>query len=195
MLKKVCMVVALVLLLPVVFVGYSEGAAYPSRPLEIVAPANPGGGWDAMARTMNRVLEIEKLYPQPMSVINKPGGGGAVGMAYINMKKGDDYELVVFSPPLIINTLNKTFSQSYTTLTPLAKLITDYQVFIVKADSPYKTFNDLMAAVKKTPLAVKFAGGSSRARWITWRSARWRRWWESMQRICHTWPFPAAARP
>jgi putative tricarboxylic transport membrane protein len=82
-------------------------------------------------------------------------------MAYINMKKGDDYELVVFSPPLIINTINKTFSQSYTTLTPLAKLITDYQVFIVKADSPYKTFNDLMAAVKKNPGAVKFAGGSS----------------------------------
>jgi putative tricarboxylic transport membrane protein len=161
MLKKVCMVVGLVLLLPVLFVGYSDGAAYPSRPLEIVAPANPGGGWDAMARTINRVLEIEKLYPQPMSVLNKPGGGGAVGMAYINMKKGDDYELVVFSPPLIINTINKTFSQSYTTLTPLAKLITDYQVFIVKADSPYKTFNDLMVAVKKSPGAVKFAGGSS----------------------------------
>ncbi len=161
MVKKICMVVALVLLLPVLFVGQSEGAAYPSRPLEIVAPANPGGGWDAMARTINRVLEIEKLYPQPMAVLNKPGGGGAVGMAYINSKKGDDYELVVFSPPLIINTIHKTFSQPYSTLTPLAKLITDYQVFIVKADSPYKTFNDLMAAIKKNPGAVKFAGGSS----------------------------------
>jgi putative tricarboxylic transport membrane protein len=161
MVKKVCMVVGLVLLLPVAFVGQSEGAAYPSRPLEIVAPANPGGGWDAMARTINRVLEIEKLYPQPMSVINKPGGGGAVGLAYVFMKKGDDNELVVFSPPLIINTLNKTFTQNYKELTPLAKLITDYQVFIVKADSPYKTFKDLLDAVKKNPNAVKFAGGSS----------------------------------
>jgi len=161
MFKKSFTMVALILLLCIGVSASSEGAAYPSRPLEIVAPANPGGGWDAMARTINRVLEIEKLYPQPMSVLNKPGGGGAVGMAYINMKKGDDYELVVFSPPLIINTINKTFSQSYTTLTPLAKLITDYQVFIVKADSPYKTFNDLMAAVKKNPNGVKFAGGSS----------------------------------
>jgi putative tricarboxylic transport membrane protein len=161
MVKKWLMVVAVVLLLPVVFAGYSEGAAYPSRPLEIVAPANPGGGWDAIARTMNRVLEIEKLYPQPISVLNKPGGGGAVGLAYIFAKKADDNELVVFSPPLIINTLNKTFTQNYKELTPLAKLITDYQVFIVKADSPYKTFKDLLDAVKKNPGAVKFAGGSS----------------------------------
>jgi putative tricarboxylic transport membrane protein len=155
------MVVALVLTLCVGFGTVGFGAAYPSRPLEIVAPANPGGGWDAMARTINRVLEIEKLYPQPMAVLNKPGGGGAVGMAYINSKKGDDYELVVYSPPLIINTINKTFSQPYTTLTPLAKLITDYQVFIVKADSPYKTLGDLIAALKKNPGAIKFAGGSS----------------------------------
>jgi putative tricarboxylic transport membrane protein len=161
MLKRIFMALAVVILLPALFVGSSEGAAYPSRPLEIVAPSNPGGGWDAMARTINRVLEIEKLYTQPISVINKPGGGGAVGMAYIHTKKGDDYELVVYSPPLIINTITKTFPHHYNTLTPLAKLITDYQLFIVKADSPYKTFADLMAAVKKNPNAVKFAGGSN----------------------------------
>lgn len=152
---------SLILLLPVLFAAYSEGAVYPARPLEIVAPANPGGGWDALARTMNRALEIEKLYPQPMAVLNKPGGGGAVGLAYMFQKKGDDYELVVYSPPLIINTINKTFTQDYKQLTPLAKLITDYQVFIVKADSPYKTFKELLDAVKKSPGAVKFAGGSS----------------------------------
>lgn len=77
----------LIFLLSMMFAAYSEGASYPTRPLEIVAPANPGGGWDAMARTINITLEKEKLYPQPMSVLNKPGGGGAVGMAYINSKK------------------------------------------------------------------------------------------------------------
>ena len=161
MVNRRAALVSLILFLPLVLAAYGEAAVYPSRPLEIVAPANPGGGWDALARTINRALEIEKLYPQPMAVLNKPGGGGAVGLAYIFQKKGDDYELVVYSPPLIINTLNKTFTQDYKQLTPLAKLITDYQVFIVKADSPYKTFNDLVAALKKNPGAVKFAGGSS----------------------------------
>jgi putative tricarboxylic transport membrane protein len=161
MLNRRLVLISLVLLLPLALTAFSEGASYPSRPLELVAPANPGGGWDALARTMNRVLEMEKLYPQPMSVLNKPGGGGAVGLAYIFQKKGDDYEMVVFSPPLIINTINKTFTQNYKELTPLAKLITDYQIFIVKADSPFKTFKDLLDALKKNPGAVKFAGGSS----------------------------------
>jgi len=152
---------SLIVALSLTLAAPTESATYPARPLELVAPANPGGGWDALARTMNRALEIEKLYPQPMSVLNKPGGGGAVGLAYIFQKKGDDYELVVFSPPLIINTLNKTFTQNYKELTPLAKLITDYQIFIVKADSPYKTLKDLLDALKKNPGAVKFAGGSS----------------------------------
>ncbi len=134
---------------------------YPSRPLEIVAPAGAGGGWDTIARTVQRALEVEKLYPQPMTVQNKVGGGGAVGLAYVFTRKGDDHELVVYSPPLVINTLNKTFENDYKELTPLAKLITDYQVILVKADSPYKTMADLMAALKKDPGSVKFAGASS----------------------------------
>ncbi len=136
-------------------------APYPDKPLEIIAPANPGGGFDALARAINRALEVEKLYPQPMSVVNKPGGGGAVGFAYMQMKAKDSYEMIVFSPPLIIGNLNGTFPGKYTELKPIAKLITDYQVFLVKADSPYKTFKDLMDAVKKDPGAVKFAGGSA----------------------------------
>lgn len=153
----------LVLLVLMSAAAFNAAAAdiYPSRPLEIVAPANPGGGWDAIARTLNVVLEKEKLYPQPISVVNKPGGGGAVGLAYIFMKKKNDHEIIVYSPPLIINTINRTFSQDCKQLTPLAKLITDYQVFLVKAGSPYKTLGDLIAAIKKDPGAIKFAGGSS----------------------------------
>lgn len=159
--KKFLTMVTLVFLLSVVFVNFSEGASYPSRPLEIIAPAGAGGGWDTLARTIDRSLEIEKLYPQPISVVNKVGGGGAVGLAYIFQKKGDDYELIVYSPPLIINTINKTFTQDYNELVTLAKLITDYQIFTVKADSPYKTFKDLVADLKKNPSALKFAGASS----------------------------------
>lgn len=136
-------------------------APYPAKPLEIVAPANPGGGFDALARAIDRALNTEKLYPQPTAVANKPGAGGAVGFAYMQAKAKDSYELIVYSPPLIIGNLNGTFPGKYTELTPLAKLITDYQVFLVKADSPYKTFKDLMDAVKKDPGAVKFAGGSA----------------------------------
>jgi putative tricarboxylic transport membrane protein len=133
---------------------------YPSKTLEIVAPAGAGGGWDGIARAVNISLEKEKLYPKNMSVLNKAGGGGAVGFAYMLMKQKDDYELVVYSPPLVIKTIDKTLQGDYKALTPLAKLITDYQVILVKADSPYKTLADLIDALKKDTGAVKFAGGS-----------------------------------
>jgi putative tricarboxylic transport membrane protein len=161
MLRNRMMLVLLAMAVSVMAVACAGGGGYPARPLEIVAPAGAGGGWDTIARTVQRALETEKLYPQPMTVQNKVGGGGAVGLAYMFTKKSDDYELVVYSPPLIINTLNKTFENDYKELTPLAKLITDYQVILVKADSPYKTMGDLMAALKKDPGAVKFAGASS----------------------------------
>ncbi len=157
--KMIFALVSLVILTAVVMPVMA--ADYPSKPLEIVAPAGAGGGWDAIARTLNVVLDKEKLYNQPISVLNKSGGGGAVGLAYIFMNQKNDYELVVYSPPLIINTINKTFAQDFKQLTPLAKLITDFQVFLVKADSPYKTLDDLLQAIKKNPSAVKFAGGSS----------------------------------
>ena len=74
--KKLLTMVTLVFLLSVAFVNFSEGATYPSRPLEIIAPAGAGGGWDTLARTIDRSVEVEKLYPQPISVVNKVGGGG-----------------------------------------------------------------------------------------------------------------------
>lgn len=161
MFKKRLIVISIFTILAIVLGACNAGGGYPSKPLEIIAPAGAGGGWDTLARTVNLALEAEKIYPQPMSVLNKTGGGGAVGLGYINSKKGDDYELIVYSPPAIILTLNKTFPDSYKILTPLAKLITDYQIILVKANSPYKTLADLLAAIKKDPTAVKFAGGSA----------------------------------
>jgi putative tricarboxylic transport membrane protein len=140
----------------------AAASKYPAQAVEIIAPANPGGGWDALARTIQLSLETDKLVSQPLSVTNKPGGGGGVGLAYMAAQKGTDYTLVVYSPPLIINAINGTFEgKSYKDLTPLAKLITDYQVIVVKADSPYQTLEDLLNAIRADPQAIKFAGVSS----------------------------------
>lgn len=157
-------IVALAVMAVLVLSGCAGGGAaggYPKQPLEIIAPSGAGGGWDTLARTVQASLETEKLYTQPTSVVNKTGGGGGVGMAYIVEKSGNDYELIVYSPPLIINTINKTFTSGYKELTPLAKLITDYQVFLVKADSPYTTLKQLMDDIVKDEAAIKVAGGSS----------------------------------
>jgi putative tricarboxylic transport membrane protein len=160
MMRRATLLLTIALLVGAVFTAVAADV-YPSKPLEIIAPANAGGGFDALARAIDRALNVEKLYPAPTSVANVPGGGGAIGFAKMQSKAKDNYELIVFSPPLIIGNVNGTFPGHYTELTPLAKLITDYQIFLVKADSPYKTFKDLMDAVKKNPGALKFAGGSA----------------------------------
>ena len=136
-------------------------APYPAKPLEIVVANNPGSGWDQLGRAVNATLEKEKLYPQPMSVSNKPGGGGTVGFAYMKMQSKNDYYIIPFSPPVLIKTIDTTLQGSYKELTPLAMLTTDYECVAVKADSPFKTLKDLLDALKKDPGAYKFAGGSS----------------------------------
>jgi len=161
MMRKAIVLVSIAILLSGAVFTAAAADTYPSKPLEIIAPANAGGGFDALARAIDRALNVEKLYPAPTSVANVPGGGGAIGFAKMESKAKDNYELIVFSPPLIIGNINGTFPGHYTEITPLAKLITDYQLFLVKADSPYKTFKELLDAVKKNPQAVKFAGGSA----------------------------------
>lgn len=135
---------------------------YPDKPIEIVAPSGAGGGWDTFARAIAKVAADEKLVSQPIQVINKAGGSGSVALAWMmSSKKGDAYELIVYSPPLIINGINGTSKYTYKDITPLAKMITDYNVILVKADSPYKTLKDLLDAAKKDPTKVSIGGGSA----------------------------------
>lgn len=159
---KRALIFVVVLLSLVISACGGAASQYPAQPVEIIAPANPGGGWDTLARTIQVSLETDKLVSQPLSVTNKPGGGGGVGLGYMATQKGTDYTLVVYSPPLIINDINGTFEgKSYKDLTPLAKLITDYQIIVVKADSPYQTLEELLNALRDDPKSVKYAGVSS----------------------------------
>ena len=61
-------------------VSKEEAEAWkPSKPIEFIAPAGAGGGWDTTARTVAKVLEEEGIVEQRMAVVNKPGGGGEMG--------------------------------------------------------------------------------------------------------------------
>jgi len=138
-----------------------QKAEYPTKPFEFVAPAGPGGGWDTTIRMAAKVLGEKEIIEQPMPVINKPGGGGGVGLAYMQEKKGSPYHVVVYSPPLLLINLTGQTQLSYKNLTPLAMLINDFGAFAVPKDSPYRTINDVMEALKKDPKSVKIGGASS----------------------------------
>ncbi|RBW68034.1 tripartite tricarboxylate transporter substrate binding protein [Bacillus taeanensis] len=133
----------------------------PEKPIEVIAPAGAGGGWDTTARTVAKVLEEEKIIDKRMAVVNKPGGGGAVGWAYVDSKKGDNHTLFVTSPPILFVPLNGQSDLGHEDFTPIAGVIADYAAFVVKADSPYDTMNDLVDALKEDPKSVSVAGVSA----------------------------------
>jgi putative tricarboxylic transport membrane protein len=154
---------AAVLGLSILAAGCSStgGGTFPTKPIEFIAPSGAGGGWDSTARTAAKVLNDEKIITQPITVQNKAGGGGAVGLAYLVDKKGDPYTINVYSPPLLLIYLNGQSQFSYKDVTPIAQVMTDYSVFAVKADSKFKTIQDVMAAAKADPKSVKVGGGSA----------------------------------
>jgi putative tricarboxylic transport membrane protein len=133
----------------------------PSRAVEFVAPANPGGGWDTLVRTSSRVIAMEGLAQQRFAPINMPGGGGAVAWAQVARDKGNPYKLFATSPPIILVPLTGNSRFGYEDFTPIARLSTDYIVILVREDSPHHSITDLLGQVARSPAEVSFAGGSS----------------------------------
>jgi putative tricarboxylic transport membrane protein len=141
-----------------------EGTGYPTKSISVVAPSGAGGGWDLTARSFTKVLSETKLVKQPMTVENKPGGGGAVFLAeYATQQASNNDMLFVSSPPIIINNLKKEGNSPYgfRNTTPLAELTRDYGVIVVKNDSKYQDLSSLLEDVKKDPKKLTFAGGSA----------------------------------
>lgn len=132
----------------------------PTRSIEFVAPANPGGGWDTLVRTVSRVIQQEGLADQNFAAINVPGGGGAVAWAQIARDSGNPHKLFATSPPIILVPLAGASRYDHTDFTPIARLITDYSIILVSADSEYETINDLFDALKENP-RLSVGGGSA----------------------------------
>ncbi|MFQ3789748.1 tripartite tricarboxylate transporter substrate binding protein [Halomonas sp. A29] len=132
----------------------------PSRSIEFIAPANPGGGWDTLVRTTSRVLQEEGLADQNFAAINVPGGGGAVAWAQIARDSGNPHKLFATSPPIILVPLAGTSRHDHTDFTPIARLITDYSIVLVRDDSPYSDLNELFAAIEERP-NLSIGGGSA----------------------------------
>src|SRR3982750_3334053 len=61
----------------------------PTKPVEILVGVSPGGGIDRTARIMQKIMQDRQLVAAPVTVVNKPGGGGTIVQAYMNQRPGD----------------------------------------------------------------------------------------------------------
>lgn len=133
----------------------------PDGTIEIVAPAGPGGGWDLLARTMEKTLSGDKMVEKPIIITNKPGGGGATGWTYLNSHKASGNYLAANSSLLIQNKLLGSSPLTYKDFTPLAMLQAEWEVVAVKKDAPYKDGKEFFEALKADPSKVSIAVGPS----------------------------------
>jgi len=126
----------------------------PEKPIEIVVPTTPGGGIDRTARLLQKIIQEEKLAPVPVTVINKPGGGGALSLVYLNQHPGDGHMVAINSPNLIANDINGRSPVKFREVTPLANLFSEYTVVAVRADSPLKRGQDFIDRLRKDPQSL-----------------------------------------
>ena len=133
----------------------------PDKPVEIIVGTGAGGGQDKSARTVQALLQQLNLLEVPVTVVNKPGGGGAVGYTYLNQHSGQGNIIYVGNPTLLTNHIIGRSPVNYTHITPLAILLSESVAISVRPDSPFKNGRELMARLKQDSAAVSVATGSS----------------------------------
>ncbi len=133
----------------------------PEKNVEIVINTGPGSGQDVTGRFMQKLLQDLKLVPTSSTVVNKPGGGGAIAYGYMNQHQGDGHFVAIASKSLLTNHIMGRAPVTYTHLTPLAILFEEYISVAVKADSSIKDGRDLLERMKKDPTSVTFGVATS----------------------------------
>jgi putative tricarboxylic transport membrane protein len=128
--------------------------------LKIMIPANPGGGWDSTGRALGKALQDAKV-ADTVTYDNKGGAAGALGLAqFVNGSKGDPNAMLVMGAVMLGGLITGKPAVSLSSATPLVRLTTEYNVFVLPANSPFKSMKEVVEQLKKDPGSVKWGGGS-----------------------------------
>ncbi len=140
--------------------AHAQSTWSPSKPVEFVVPAGTGGGADQMARFLQGVITKHKLMSQPIVVVNKSGGAGAEGFLEIKNAKGEPHKIIITLSNLFTTPLATGVPFNWKDLTPVSMLALDEFVLWVHADSPYKTTQDYVKALKAGEVGNFKMGGT-----------------------------------
>ncbi len=140
--------------------GIAQAQDYPTKPVTMVVAFPPGGVADIVGRPL--AAAMEKTLKQPVVVVNRPGAGGAVGTASVAKAAPDGYTILttlssisVFPEADRIN--GKPPSYAMSDFAPVALVTADPTVLVVRADGPYKSVKDFVAAAKANPGKINYS--------------------------------------
>jgi tripartite-type tricarboxylate transporter receptor subunit TctC len=138
------------------------GAAqdYPSKPITMVVPFPPGGVAEIVGRPLASIME--KSLKQPIVLINRPGAGGAVGMASVAKGPADGYTVLMGLSSISIFPVSDRVqgrqpAYELRDFAPIALVTADPTVLVVRADGPYKTVKDFVDAAKANPGKINYS--------------------------------------
>ena len=141
----------------------AASAAYPERPITLIVPWGAGGGTDATARIIGSLLEKE--LGQPVNVVNRTGGSGVVGHQAIASSAPDGYTIGMITVEIGMMHWVGLTNLSAADYTPIGVVNADPAGINVRADAPYKSVKDLLAAVKANPGKFKASGTGQGGIW------------------------------
>ena len=128
--------------------------------VKMMIPANPGGGWDGTGRAFGKAMLDAKVV-DTIQYDNKGGAAGVIGLAqFVNASKGDPNALIMMGAVMLGGIITGKPEVSLDKATPIARLTSEYNVFVVPAASPIKTMKEVVEQMQKDPGSVKWGGGS-----------------------------------
>src|ERR671912_2186839 len=134
--------------------GSFAQSGYPDKPIAMIVPFPPGGVADTVARPVAEALGA--ALKQPVVIENRAGAGGAIGMAHVAKSKPDGYTVLLALSSLVVlpeadKVLGRTPSFQVSDLKPVTRFTADPTVLAVRAESPWKTYAEFVAAANAAP--------------------------------------------
>ena len=142
------------------YLSWAYTAEYPTKTIQIVNPFPPGGTTDIVSRILTD--KLYSLLGQQVVVVNKAGGGGAIGMKAVRDALADGYTILVAPPPLVqIPLARKDIGFTYRDFTPINLTAKVYFEMVVKKDAPWRSLEEIIAEAKSNPGTLSWGTAGS----------------------------------
>lgn len=140
--------------------AYAQSGWKPSHPVMMIVPNAPGGTSDRAARTLQRIMQTHKLIDVPIVIVNRPGGNGTLALTQLRSHPGDGHVVMIMNSIILSAHIAGLTPFSHADFTPLALLVDEYYGVNVRADSPLRSAQEMLARLRQKPDALTFGSAS-----------------------------------
>lgn len=133
---------------------------FPSKPITIVVPYSAGGGSDVMIRAVTSIAK--QYFSQPLVVVNKAGGGGAIGTAFVAQSKPDGYTLLFAVPAVtVVKPYMVKTTYSFDDVDPLLRVSDSPRILMAGKHTSWKNIDEMLAFAREIPGAITYSSAGT----------------------------------